>query len=163
MSTSRTFTSLVGGAAGGVYQAGDKFGANSAEKVRNNEDIAAYLMGHLDLGGDERPILSASFVPVNGARVFSLNGSSVGGVTLEAVVYTYTTDASTSVQARIRNVTDSSNAVTGTSITATTVTEEVLTLTLAAGIKKYRLDVTGGDANNGVYCWGYMRLRVVPS
>jgi hypothetical protein len=163
MSTTRTYDPLTGGGAGSVYQAGDKWGYQTAEDVRNNEDIAAYLMGHLDLGGDERGILSASYVPVNGSRRFSLNGSSLGGVTLEAVVSYYTSNAATSVTVRVRNLTDSTDAEEGTLSTATTRTDEVLTLTLAAGIKSYELQVVGGDALNEVYAWGYLRLRVVPA
>lgn len=164
MSTTRTLTSLTGGGAGGAYQANDKLGYQSVEKIRNNEDIAHYLMGHFDLGGDERGILSASYVAVNGARSYDLNGSSVGGVTLEAVVFYYTADASTTVNVRLRNTTDSSNAGTITSASAaTSVTREVFTVTLASGIKTYQLQVTGSDALNGVHCWGYLRLRKVPA
>ncbi len=164
MSTTRTYTALTGGGAGSAYQAGDKWGYQTAEKVRNDMDIAAYVAGHLDLGGDERGITSASYVAVNGSRSFDLNGDSLGGMTLEAVIFYYTADASTTVNARVRNTTDSSNAGTITAASAaTTVTREVVTLTLASGIKTYRLEVTGSDAVNGVYCWGYMRLRKVPA
>jgi hypothetical protein len=167
MSTTRTLTPLVGGGTGGAIAVGDYVkataGTLTVEQIRNNEDIAAYLMGHMDLGGDERGILSAAYVPVNGARTFDLNATSMGGVTLEAVVFYYTASAATAVQVRVRNVTDSSDAASGTSSVATTVTREVLTLTMAAGIKTYRLDVTGADALNQVYAWGYLRLRVVPA
>ncbi len=164
MSTTRTYTALTGGGAGSAYQSGDRWGYQTAEKVRNDLDIAVYLAGHLDLGGDERPILSASYTPVNGYRSYDLNGSTLGGLTLEAVVFFYTTNAATTVNVRVRNTTDSSNAgtIAGAS-TATTVTREVVTLTLAAGIKTYRLEVTGSDAVYPVYAWGYLRLRTVPA
>ncbi len=163
-STTRTFTPITGGGAGGAFIAGDRFGYQTVEKIRNDLDIAGYLGGHLDLGGDERGILSASYTGVNGARSFDLNGDSLGGMTLEAVVFYYTANASTTVNVRVRNTTDSSNAgtIAGASA-ATTVTREVVTLTLASGIKTYRLEVTGSDALNGVYCWGYLRLRKVPA
>src|SRR5512138_334824 len=155
MSTTRTYTAITGGGAGGAYQSGDKFGYQTAEKIRNDMDIAAYIAGHLDLGGDERGILSASYVPVNGSRSFDLNGDSLGGMTLEAVVFYYTANASTTVNVRVRNTSDSSNAGTiSAASAATTVTREVVTLTLASGIKTYRLELTGSDALNGVYCWG---------
>jgi hypothetical protein len=164
MSTTRTYTALTGGGAGSAYQTGDRWGYQTAEKVRNDLDICAYVAGHLDLGGDERGILSASYVPVNGYRSFDLNGDSLGGMTLEAVVFYYTSNASTTVNVRVRNTTDSSNAGTITAASsATTATREVVTLTLASGIKTYRLEVTGSDALNGVYCWGYLRLRKVPA
>src|SRR4051812_36683710 len=110
MSTTRTFTALTGGGAGSAYQTGDKWGYQTAEKVRNDLDICAYLAGHIARGGDERPIVSASYVGVNGARTYDLNGASLGSVTLEAVVFYSTRDAATTVNVRVRNTTDSSNA-----------------------------------------------------
>ncbi len=164
MSTTRTYTALSGGGAGGAFQAGDRFGYQSVEKIRNDLDIAAYIAGHLDLGGDENGILSAAYVAVNGSRSFDLNGDSLGGMTLEAVVFYYTANASTTVNVRVRNTTDSTNAgAISVASAATTVTREVVTLTLASGIKTYRLEFTGSDALNAVYCWGYMRLRKVPA
>jgi len=164
MSTTRTFTALTGGGAGGAFQAGDKHGYQAEEKIRNDLDIAAYLGGHFDLGGDENGILSASYVAVNGARTYDLNGDSLGGMTLEAVVFYYTSNAATTVNVRVRNTTDSSNAgAIAAASAATTVTREVVTLTLASGIKTYQLQVTGSDALNGVYSWGYLRLRKVPA
>lgn len=160
----RTFTPLTGGGAGSAYQTGDKWGYQVAEKVRQALDMALYYAGHLDLGGDERGILSSSFVAVNGARTYDLDGDNDGGLTLEAVVFYYTANASTTVNVRVRNTTDSSNAGTiAAASAATTVTREVVTLTMAAGIKTYRLEVTGSDAVNPVYGWGYLRIRKVPA
>ncbi len=162
MSTTRTYTALTGGGAGSAYQSGDRWGYQTAEKVRNDLDICAYLAGHIDLGGDERGILSASYVPVNGYRSYDLNGDTLGGMTLEAVVFYYTASASTTVNVRVRNTTDSSDAgAIAAASAATTVTREVVTLTLASGVKTYRLEVTGSDALNGVMAWGYLRIRKV--
>jgi hypothetical protein len=162
MSTTRTYTALTGGGAGSVYQTGDRWGYQTAEKVRNDLDICAYLAGHIDLGGDERGISSASYVAANGARTYDLNGDTVGGMTLEAVLFFYTANAATTVEARVRNTTDGSNAgIIAAPSAATTVTREVVTLTLASGIKTYQLQVTGSDALNPVFCWGYLRLRKV--
>jgi hypothetical protein len=159
----RTFTPITGSGGGGVYVSGDKHGYQTEEKIRQALDLLAYMVGHIDLGGDERGILSASYVKVNAPRTISLKGDNLGGLTLEAVVYYYTANAATSVRVRVRNLTDASDAVVGTLSTATTETEEVLTLTLVAGTKSYQLQVTGGDANNEVYAWGYLRLRKIPS
>jgi hypothetical protein len=164
MSATRTFTALTGGGAGNAFQSGDKFGYQTAEKIRQALDIAMYLPT-MDLGGEEGTGVvtgAATWVPVPGYRAFTLNGDSVGGLTVQAVVYYKTENASQAVQVRIRNTTDSSTAATGTSSTATTATEEVLTVTLASGAKSYRLEMTGG-ATYGCAAWGYLRLRVVPS
>lgn len=167
MSATRSHTPLTGDgtlATTRAYINGDDWGYWDAEHARQSIDIAMYLAGHLDLGGDERPITVATggtYQAVNAARVYSLNADTLGGLALEAVVYYYTSDASTSVRAKIRNTTDSSDAVVGTLSTSSTVVEEVLTLTMASGVKKYQLQVTAGDTNNPVYCWGYLRLRKV--
>lgn len=69
---SRTLSPYTGSGSGGALQAGDKWGFQKAEATRQALDIAMYLGLQADFGGDERPILSASYVPVNGARGFSL-------------------------------------------------------------------------------------------
>ncbi len=164
MATTRSFTPLAGGGAGSAYQTGDKWSYQVAEKVRNDLDICAYLAGHLDLGGDESIISSASYVAVHAARSYDLNGDTLGSMTLEAVVFFYTANAATTVNVRLRNTTDSSNAGTIASASAaTTLTREVFTVTLASGIKTYQLQVTGSDALNGVRAYGYLRLRKVPA
>jgi hypothetical protein len=167
MSTTRTYTALTGGGAGSVYQAGDKWGYQTAEKVRNDTDIAAYLCGHLFLGGDERPMTittPATWQAVNGAVTYDLNGDSLGGMTLEAVVFYYSSNAGTTVNVRVRNTTDGSNAgAIAAASSATTVTREVVTLTIASGIKTYQLQWDASNTTNPVYAWGYMRLRKVPA
>jgi hypothetical protein len=167
MSATRTFTPMTANTdltTITAYTNGTKFGYQDAEWARQDIDILSYLAGHLDLGGDERGITSASYVPVNGYRSYDLNGDTLGSMTLEAVVFYYTATASTTVNVRVRNTTDSSNAgAISAASAATTVTREVVTLTLASGIKTYRLEVTGSDAAAGVHCWGYLRIRRVPA
>lgn len=162
----RTFTALTGGGAGSAYQTGDKWGYQTAEKVRNDLDIAAYLCGHFDLGGDERTMTvttPATYQAVNGARTFDLNNDNLGGMTLEVVFFSYTSDGATSVTPRLRNTTDGSTAAQGAAVTATSVTREVVTVTMASGVKTYRLEWTASNTTNPVLCWGYLRLRKVPA
>ncbi len=165
MSATRTFTVWTGGGADNAIQNGDPWRGTQGEYVRNAIDIAAYLGGHLDLGGDERPMTittPATFQAVNGARTYDLNGSTLGGMTLEAVIFYYSSNAGTTVNARVRNTTDSSNAgAIAAASAATTVTREVVTLTLAAGVKTYQLQWDASNTTNPVYCWGYLRLRKV--
>ncbi len=167
MSTTRTYTALTGGGAGSAYQSGDRWGYQTAEKVRNDLDICAYLAGHLELGGDERPMTiatPATWQAVNGARTYDLNGDSTGGLTLQAVVFYYSSNAGTTVNVRLRNTTDGSNAgAISAASAATTVTREVFTVTLASGIKTYQLQWDASNTTNPVYAWGYLRLRVVPA
>jgi hypothetical protein len=163
---SRTFTVWSGGGAGGAIQSGDPATHVEAEYIRNAIDIAMYFGREFDLGGDERGMTittPGTFQAVNGSRRLSHNGDNDGGLTLEAVVSYYTSDAATSVQVRVRNLTDSSNAATGTLSTATLRTDETLTLTLASGVKSYELQWDAGNTTNPVYAWGYIRLRKVPA
>ena len=161
MSATRTFSVIKSSA----IVSGDKWTHVLGEAARQDVDIAAYLGGHFDLGGDERGILmdtGGTFQPVNGYRSYDLNGDTLGGLTLEAVLFYYTANAATTVNVRVRNTTDSSNAgAIAAASAATTVTREVVTLTMASGIKTYRLEVTGSDALNPVFSWGYLRLRKV--
>lgn len=164
MSTTRTFTPLTGGGAGSVYQSGDKLGYQSVEKIRHATDMALYLPD-IDFGGQEIGIITgaATWAPVPGYRLHTLNSASLGGLTLSLVLTSWTSNASTAVQLRLRNVTDSSNAATSTSITATTPTDETVTsVTLASGVKVYRLEILGGAAHH-VFGWAHLRLAVTPS
>lgn len=163
MSATRTFTPITGGGAGGAFQAGDRHGYQTEEKIRQGLDVANYAGGCYPLGGDDTGILSASYVPVNGWMSHDFNGDSLGGLTLDVVLFYRTANAATSVTARVRNTTDSSTAATGTTSTATSDTREVVSVTLASGVKTYRLEVTGSDALNPVYLRGYFRFRKVPS
>lgn len=163
---SRTFTALTGTGASDAYQSGDKFGYQSAEKIRNDLDICAYLGGHFDLGGDERTMTvatPATYQAVNGARTFDLDGDNLGGMTLEVVFFSYTSAGATSVTPRLRNTTDSTTAAQGAAVTATSTTREVVTVTLASGVKTYQLQWTASNTTNPVVCWGYLRLRKVPA
>ena len=158
MSATRTFTSL------GSYIVGSKWGYQSAQKASEALDIALYLP-HIPLGGSEGTAVvtgAATWAPVSGYLPISLNGDSLGGLTLQAVIVYKTENAAQAVQWRVRNVTDSSNAALGTSSTSTTPVEETATLTIASGVKSYRLEVLGG-ATYAVTAWGLMRFRVVPS
>lgn len=162
MSATRTFTVLKASA----YVVGDKWGYQTADKVRQALDQLAYCGAQLDLGGsDDVGIISSSggtFTTVRGYREHLLNGDSFGGLTLEAVVFYRTTNGTTSVQVRIRDATTPATLVTGSSSTSTTIVKEVLTVPTWSGDKDIRLEVASGDTNNPVMAYGYLRFRKVP-
>jgi hypothetical protein len=56
--------------------------------------------------------------------------------------------------ARLRNITDGTTAGTSSKITATTPTETIFVVTLAAGKKRYRLQLVSDTANEDVYGMG---------
>src|SRR5262245_52360641 len=167
MSATRTFTPMTANTdlvTITAYTNATKFGYQDAEWARQDLDVLSYLCGHLPLGGDENSgILSASYTPVNQSMRYTLNGDTVGGMTVDACVSYYTSDAATSVTVRIRNLTDSSTAATGTTSTSTTRVDETLSVTLASGAKSYELQVIGGNATNPIFAWGYFRIRRVPA
>ncbi len=164
MSATRTFTPLGGTTSGTAYIAGHRWGFQDAEQVRQALDVALYLP-HISLGGDEgtgQVTGAATWVPVTSYLPISINGDSLGGLTLQAVVLYKTENAAQAVQVRIRNVTDSTTAATGTSSVSTTAVEETLTVTIASGVKTYRLEMIGG-ATYAVTGWGYLRFRAIPA
>lgn len=167
MSATRTFTPMTANTdlvTITAYTNGTKFGYQDAEWARQDVDILSYLCGHLELGGDKDAIVSASYVAVNGARTYDLNGDTLGGMTCEAVVFYRTTDVATTVNVRLRNTTDGSDAgAIAAASSSTSIAREVFTVTFASGVKTYQLQVTGSDASNGVVAWGYLRIRTVPA
>lgn len=161
--TDLTFDPVTGGGVDGAIISGDNFRHESLEKWRQSIAMSMYNSGHYDLGGsDDTGVLSASYVPVMGCREFSLNGDSLDGLDLDAVLFSRTFNASTTVTLRVRNVTDSTTAGTSTVNASTNTVKEVVALTLASGVKVYRLEVIGSDALNDVVAWGYLRFRAVP-
>lgn len=160
MSATRTFTVLKSSA----IVTGDDWTFTRGENTRQALDIAAYCGLSVDLGGsDDVGLLTAAYLPVIGARDLTLNGDTLGGLTVELVVSSRTADAATAVTVRLRNVTDGATPTGGTSTphVSPTLTTETLTPTLASGVKVYRLEVIGADALNAVYGYAFLRARKV--
>lgn len=159
-----TFTPLGGTGTGGSYDIGDKFGVQTAEKIRQNFDVLGYIGDHLPLGGDPGfgfVTGAATWEAVNAGHAFTLDGDNLGGMTVEVVFVTWTENASQAVQARLRNLTDSSNSALSASHSSTSATTETVTATLASGTKSYRLEVLGG-AFYAVFAVAFLRIRKVP-
>lgn len=160
MSTSRTFTVVKSSA----VVSGDAWTFTRGEIARQNFDQAAYCGLQLDLGGSETEgVLSTAFAAVPGARAFTLDGDTLGGLTLDVVLSVYTPSTGVAVQARLRNTTDGSNAALGTSSSVASVVTETKTVTLASGPKSYRLEVTADGLTAPVSAFGYVRFRKVAS
>jgi len=162
---SRTFSPLLGGGTGDAFESGDKFGYQSAEKIRQGLDLLAYVGDAIPLGGDPSVGFvtgAATWEAVNAALAHLLNGDNFGGMTIDLVVTTWTENAAQAVQARLRNTTDGSNAAVSTSHSSTSPTTETVSVTLASGNKSYRLEVLGG-ATYAVFCSAYLRIRAVPA
>lgn len=86
----------------------------------------------------------------------ALNPSLRGTDQVLVVVQLRAIAAGVSVQARLRNLTDSTTAGTSSVVTSTAWTDANFTATLAAGTKTYRLELLPGTANQNVGAVGYL-------
>ena len=89
-----------------------------------------------------------------------LNGTVLSGYTATVRVRVKTDNAGTSVTAKLRNVTDSTDAGTSTASVSTSGEDLSFTATLAAGAKTYRLQLLASNATHFTYATGYMQIAV---
>ncbi len=113
-----------------------------------------------ELGGTlTRGVRSASYVNAPDSIDRYVDGTNLGGFTKQALVDVFTENAATSVTSKVRNVTDSTDAgVQSAPSTATSPTTQTIVLTLAAGLKRYRLMLTGSNATYDVFAKGYIEI-----
>lgn len=155
-----TFTALTGGGAGNAYQAGDEFGFETVEKIRQNFDALAEMGCILPLQAGPGSTRNNAWADVPWAMDYDLNADDLGGLTVDITYYSWTTDASGSVQLRLRNATDGTTIDTSTAVTSTTRQRETKTVTLTAGgSRRYSLQIQGGDANIDIIGYAYLRIR----
>lgn len=157
-----TFTALTGGGAGSAYQAGDKFGYQTAEKIRQNFNALAELGSPMLLQAGVVGLLSTSYADHPYYVDLPLNGDDLGGLTVEIDWYSRSLSTGTSVQMRLRNITDSSDTAESASVTSTSAsfTKETETVTLASGgMKTYRLQLKGSDTTHAVEGYAVLRIR----
>jgi hypothetical protein len=83
------------------------------------------------------------------------DAASTGG-TYAAKIDLLCESGSTTITPRIRNITDSSDAVVGSASSSTSWTTQTLTFTPASG-KTYRLQVVKSDDLNACWAIGYLR------
>lgn len=133
-----------------------------------NANATTFMSGlrwSFPLGGSrEYGLLAASATAVPSYLDVVLNGSLYSGWTIQARVDVRTTDALTSVTPRVQNITDATTA--GTGAASTGITEDysgvnqsqTIALTLAAGVKTYRLQLTPGNADTDVFGIGVLEL-----
>ena len=107
---------------------------------------------------------ATTYEPAMNAITWDLNGDNLGGLTLDVVFFNYSSNAGTTVTSRLRNTTDGSTAAQGAATASTTRgNSEVVTVTLASGVKTYQLQWTASNTTNPVYCWAVLRFRKVPA
>ncbi len=131
------------------------FGYQTANYLKNNIVALASARLRASFGGSREASLNGSgALDLFDYRELTFVSTNLSGLTIQARVETKTANAGTSVTPKIRNVTDSTDLVTGSAVTATSFTEEVLSMTpLTSGTKKYKMMVTTNNASNDV--WGF--------
>lgn len=160
-----TFNPLVGGGGGGAYQTGDRWGYQTAEKVRQNFETLIGRRAVYPLGGSRNASLQHNAViDAYDYLDIEIDGTDLAGLTAQARVEVRVENAGLSVTPSIRNVTDSTDAGTGLACVATSSTyagtnqKQTIALTLASGVKKYRLRFT--PTNNTYRFWGLGIIEV---
>jgi hypothetical protein len=142
----------------------NKFGYQSANLIKNNIVAIASARLRGTLGGSRQvsvPKVAAAQDAIDYHDV-EIDGTGLGGLSVRARVEVRTDNAATGVIPKIRNMTDSTDAVVGVSSTSTTWggtnSYQTLTFTPTTGIKKYRLQATPANATNPVYVIGDIEI-----
>lgn len=135
----------------------ESFGFQTANKLKERDEALAAARITIHLGGSrEVGRRNVVFEPVPSYIEAELDGTNTVGLTVRARIEIRTSNVAGSVTARIRNVTDASDAVVGAASTSTTFVAEILTFVPVVGVKKYRLEIQGGDAGIQVFGIGYI-------
>jgi hypothetical protein len=114
-----------------------------------------------ELGGSDTisvRLSGTSWVPVTDYRDVVLDGTLLAGVPVTLRVWCRVQNAGMSVTPRLVRVDTGAAVVTGVAVGTTTRTEQVLAVTLPAGVAAYRLQVQPGSATDEVYAMGRVEL-----
>ncbi len=168
-----------GNAPGGAAWLGnstERVGATYLNKLRNDLNQAAsgtFGRSHFVGGSLTRGLVTAAATDVLDSIDFEIDNTSsyvsgTSGITVTVTVWVRVENAAISVTPRIYNVTDSGVATTSgaaaCSATALDFTgtdsKQTLVLTLAAGVKKYRLQITPSAATYQVWAAGWLNVFV---
>lgn len=141
------------------------FGYQSANKHRDNMLALANRKAIYNLGGSRQVSLPqvASAQDAIDFHDIEINGTALAGFTVQARVEVRAGTA-TAVTPKIRNVTDSTDAGTGVSCSATAADysganqKQTITVTLAAGLKKYRLMGTPANVTDPAFAIGDLEI-----
>lgn len=131
------------------------FGAEGYQELRTA--IMAAVFARQPIGGSRLfTVEGTSFQDAFDAIPFTVLDSASAGATYRVDVWLKTADPSTVITPRMRNITDSTTAVTGSAEDATTFTLQTLVFTPVVG-KEYRLQFSKN--NDDFPCWGFGILQ----
>jgi hypothetical protein len=142
------------------------FGYQTANMMRENMIALASARLKYHLGGSRQLTLLRSAAVQDAVEWIDqeIDGTALAGFTKQARVEVRTMAAGTSITPRIQNVTDGTTAGTGVACTATnadysgTNQKQTIALTLAAGVKKYRLQATLSNVNADAFVTGHIEV-----
>lgn len=142
------------------------WGYQGANRHRDNLITLASRRAIYPLGGSRSVSLALSVSAENaeGWIDVEIDGTNLGAFTANLRVECRTTNAATSITPKLRNMTDSTDAGLGVACTATNADysganqKQTIPVTIASGIKKYRLQGTPGNATNPTFVIGYLEI-----
>jgi hypothetical protein len=154
-----SYAEWLGSGVAGAIAVGDDWDRPVIDGVRQNIKALAARRAVYPLGGSRRQLIvfngtydAEEYIDVE------LDGTEFQtGATVRARVEVRSANAGTSITPKIRNVTDSTDAVVGAACTASDADysgsnqKQTLSFTPASGVKKYRLQFTNSNATNGAY------------
>jgi hypothetical protein len=144
----------------------DPFGYQSANLLRENLIALASARRTYHLGGSRQtnvPQVASAQDAIDWVDI-ELDGTNLAGLTKQLRVEVRTANAATSVTPKLRNVTDSTDAGVGVACSATGADylganqKQTITVTLASGVKKYRLQLTPSNTTHPCYGIGYVEI-----
>jgi len=149
-----------------AYVLDNVFGYQGANRHRENLIVLSSRRAVYPLGGSRSVSLplAATAQDAESWIDVEIDGTNQGGMTGRLRVECRTANAATSVTPKLRNVTDSTDAGIGVACTATNADysganqKQTITVTIASGVKKYRLQGTPGNATNPTFVIGYLEL-----
>lgn len=160
-----SYVPITGTGAGSSFQLNDRWGFQTAEKVRQNFLALVGARAVYPLGGSRNSALQHNAViDAFDYLDIELDSTNLGGLTVRARVEVRVENSGLSVTPQIYNFTDSSVAGTGSACTATTADysgsnqKQTIMVTLAAGVKKYRLRLTPTNNTYRLWAIGYLEI-----
>lgn len=150
------------------YVLDNPWGYQSANRDKDNIRALLGWRPEKQLGGSRHVGLQA---PSGGGAVaydayefrdVVIDGSAISGdLVFQARVEVKTANAAMAVTPTIRNVTLGADAIVGSSSASTSFVEQTLVLTPAAGVNRYRLQLT--PATDAYECFGFGVIEVLES
>jgi len=146
----------------------DPFGYQSANFIRDNLVALGSRRAVYPLGGSRTvtiPLVAAAQDAADYLDI-EIDGTNLGAFTKNLRVECRTLNVGTSVTPKLRNMTDSTDAGIGVACAATNADysganqKQTVAVTIASGIKKYRLQGTPSNTTNGTFVIGYLEVFV---